>query len=121
MQLVAEVRRQPGQDEIPDVIAAEQSDERAPRRSLRADLPHARHLALDLTDQRLILRSPDVPRNQPEEAQAAGDEEKHAPAEAPHEEAACQDTDGRPEFAPRIDRRIRQSALLLLKVPGEDL
>ena len=66
-------------------------------------------------------RHPFHPARQPQQAaQSQGDEER-PPAEARHEDAAHQRAQRRSDFRAGVDQCIRQSALMLVEMRGQDL
>ena len=121
VKFVAEVRRQPGNDEIPDIVSTEKAEKTSPRRALRTNLRQARHLADLFADQRLVFGSPDEPRHQPQQAQRARDVEENAPSVSAHHQAADQNAERRTDLATRVNRRVGKAALLFLEVACQNL
>src|SRR6266478_6147816 len=79
MPLRYQVRRQPGEQEVPQVIASEQSEKGTPDVSAAQDLADSgRRRALDGRCY-VVAWPPDHPRNEPEQARGAHGEEHDAP------------------------------------------
>ena len=121
MPLPNQIKGQPGEQEIPEIVRAEKPEEGGPCRPLAQNIGNARDTAGVVGGDARPTRHPFEPARQPEQAaQSQGDEER-PPAEVRHEDAAHQRAHRRSDFGAGVDQRIRKSALMLVEMRGQDL
>src|SRR5207245_7634101 len=70
---------------------------------------------------RSIARSPKKPRTDPEQAAESEPDEKSSPSESDDRQTAHQVSDGRTALRTRVDPGVRNAAMALAVVAGDDL
>ena len=117
---VLEVGGQPREQEIPKVVAAKMSRECRPCDRSREDFAEAgavvRHRARSLRR----TRHPSEPRGQPQQAAETEDDEDRTPAMSCHEHSASEDAERGAELGARVNQAVRESALPLVEMRGDD-
>src|ERR1017187_171737 len=105
MALSNKIERQPREQEIPQVIAAEMTAEGGPRGAAPEDVRDARHLARVLHSRSLAARHPLIPKRQPEETDQTQNHENYSPPEPRHQQPSGQNAQRRTALGARIGQR----------------
>src|SRR5271165_6717804 len=109
--LAHEIERKPGDEEIADVIVAEQADAGSPGRSQTQKFEKARHTSGAGLNCCGLLWLPLQPGKDPKEADEAESDEEGAPAESGHQQATKKHAEARPQDESRGDHGVGQAAM----------
>ena len=115
-----EIPGNPGEQEIPGVVAPEQPQKRSPCGAFAADFQHGWYAAGSFMDQPLTFGHHQKPGDHPQKTQAAHGVEEYSPADLLHQEAAREKAERGAEFAAGIDGGVGKTSLLFVIASGQD-